>query len=98
MEELLELLKDPDVLGQLHEVIEVYKPPVYSLINEFVSIWKDFINSEYYDLNAAADRRAYYAYINAGFTEDQAMQLLLNHNLEVRNALNDFSAKINKRN
>lgn len=83
MEEALELLKDPEGIDALRKIIEVYKEPVYSVLGEFVSIWKDFINSEYYELTAASQRKMFRAYIDAGFSEDQAMMLLLNNHLEI---------------
>lgn len=95
MEEILELLKDPEAIGALHDIIEVYKEPIYSVLGEFVSIWKDFINSDYYDLTAASQSKMFEAYRDAGFSEDQAMMLLLNNHLEV--AQLSKSINVNKR-
>lgn len=98
MEEILELLKNPETLGALHNLIEVYKTPVYSLIGEIVNIWKDFIDSEYYNLNASSQKRMYDAYVNAGFSEEQAMMLLLNNNLETAKFVRQTSVKLNNSN
>lgn len=75
MDELIKLFADPE---QIHGLIEMYKPVVYSIIKEFVGIWKDLQNSEYYTLNAAGKKKAFDAYVAAGFSEDQAMVLILN--------------------
>ena len=75
MDDLIELLADP---GKLHTLIELYKPTAYSIIKEFVGIYKDLQNSEYYALNATGKRKAFDAYRAEGFSEDQAMVLILN--------------------
>ena len=75
MDDLIEIFADTE---KLHTLIELYKPTVYSILKEFVNILKDLHNSEYYTLNATGKRKAFDAYVAAGFSEDQAMVLILN--------------------
>ena len=93
LEMILEMLKDPELAPTVHETIDAYKKPVYRILGEFVDIWKDFQNSEYYSLTAAGKKKMFDAYIAAGFSEEQAMMLLLNDHLEAAAVISKLNAK-----
>ena len=62
----------------VHILIEKYKPIVYGVMNELLVILEDYANNKkIQEINATADRNKYNAYVSAGFTEDQAFDLLM---------------------
>ena len=84
MEALLKiLLKDPNsAIGIAQVYIEKYKPALYSICNEFLKVWSDYVsNDEHYELVAINKRKQYDAYMNVGFSSEQAMSLIINDNL-----------------
>lgn len=88
MEKILELLmKNPDMLvPTVKELINTYKPTVYGLLQELVEIYKDYSNNtEYPTIVAKTKKNMYDAYISVGFTEDQAMALMINDNIKLMN-------------
>ena len=101
IEEILGVLKDEDLVPMIHDLIEQCKPAVYSIISELADTWKDLENSDFYslyNLSASGSKKMFDAYINVGFTEEQAMMLLLNRNLELIRSMNKISTNTNKRN
>lgn len=57
---------------------EKFKPVLYTLGNEMLKVYKDIANNtEYSDTVAKARMNQYNSYIRVGFTEEQAMSLLL---------------------
>lgn len=90
MEAILKLLGEnpnmilPIIKGYLNE----YKPLVYGILQEFVEIYKDYSeNTEYPAIAAKVKKNMYDAYVNAGFTEDQAMALMINDNIQLMNGI-----------
>ena len=86
MELLLELLKqDPDTFMPIVKaLIEKYKPFVYSLAQEFVEVEKDMGNNKEYPAAVARVKKNMYdAYVEVGFTEDQALALMINDNIRL---------------
>lgn len=80
MDEILNLIKDnPEVVSALIKgSIEKYKPFIYEVGGVLLDIYKDFAaNTEIADTSALRYRNKYNAYVKQGFTEDQAMSLLL---------------------
>lgn len=106
MEKILELLmSNPElIVSTVREYIEKYKPVVYSLAQEIVNIYKDYSNNtEYPQIVAKTKKNLYNAYIEVGFSEDQALALMINDNLQLMKninsqkkslAINNKSAKI----
>lgn len=85
-EEILELLlKNPDLaVGVIHEVINKYKPIAYKLLQEIVEIYKDYSNNtEFPAVCAKVKKNIYDAYVEVGFTEDQALALMINDNIQL---------------
>lgn len=86
MEELLtKLLEDPAVLLEVAKTyVNKYKPVVYEAAQEFVNVYKDYSeNTEYPAIVAKVKKNMYDAYLNVGFTEDQALALMINDNLKL---------------
>jgi hypothetical protein len=79
------LSEDPEVLASvIKELIAKYKPTVYSLAQEVVEVYKDYSNNTEYPATVAKVKKNIYdAYVNVGFTEDQAMALMINDNIQL---------------
>ena len=66
------------------QVIDLYKPAVYGIL---LGVYKDYANNtEFQETKARVSKNAYDAYMNVGFTADQAMALLINDNLRLMEA------------
>ena len=96
MDELLSLLEQPEVLGGL---IDKYKPAVGSILMQMLNIWAEVVaDDKHYSLTAEGKWKQYQAYIKAGFSEDQAMELLLNNNSEFVKRVNTVTGAVNRSN
>lgn len=95
---IVEVMSDPD--GTVEEVggyIEKYKPIAYKALKYFVDIYDDYANNkEWFVLNAKVKKNMYDAYVEAGFTEDQAMALLLNDNIRLMENIKKASGNASK--
>lgn len=88
MEELLgSLLGSPQNISNL---FEQYKPIVYMVCKELFNIYKDLVdNDEYYDVCALGNWKRFSALLKVGFTEEQAMQIVVNEIKE----FNDYAKR-----
>ena len=96
MEKILELLaRNPEmIMPVVKEYIAKYKPLVYSLAQEFVEVYKGFSeNKEYPEIVAKTKKNMYDAYINAGFTEDQALAFMINDNIQLMKNIKQISSR-----
>lgn len=101
MEKILELLmENPDlIMPVVKEYINKYKPVVYELAQEVVEICKDYSNNtEYPAVVAKTKKNMYDAYVNVGFTEDQALALMINDNIQLMKNMKQISSSSNKSN
>ena len=79
--------------------IKKYKPTVYMAFNELVKVMNDFVNYEdYYKVVAENKRNMYDAYVKIGFSEDQAMALILNDNLQLMKSIQKIKTTANSKN
>lgn len=79
------------------QVIDLYKPAAYGILHELLGIYKDYANNtEFPETRAKALRNMYDAYVNVGFSADQAMALLINDNLQLMKAAKTSSKSIKK--
>lgn len=100
MDKMLELLmsKHEMLVPVIKEYINKYKPMVYDLVQEAVEVYKDYSNNtEYPAIVAKAKRNMYDAYISVGFTEDQALALMINDNIKLMKNVKQISSTTNKR-
>ena len=98
MDKIIELLlSNPNMAtSTIKELIAEYKPVVYGIAQELVDIYKDYSNNtEYPATIAKAKKNMYDAYVNIGFTEDQALALMINDNIQlmkkIKNSTNNIS-------
>ncbi len=100
MDKILELLMSkPEILVPvIKEYINKYKPMVYDLAQEAVEIYKDYSNNtEYPTVVAKTKKNMYDAYVSVGFTEDQALALMINDNIQLMKNIKQISSSTNKR-
>ena len=92
------LLENPEEAKQLIEgMVEKYKPLLYSVCNELFGIYKDFSNNLEYPATIAKVRRNQFnAYIETGFTEEQAMVLMINDIKMIADQFKNSTNSINK--
>ena len=99
MEQILRLLmENPETLtSAIKEYINKYKPVVYGLAQEVVEIYKDYSNNTEYPAVVAKTRKNMYdAYISVGFTEEQALALMINDNIQLMKNVKQISSSSNK--
>lgn len=99
---LEQMLENPEVAkAMFKEVVKQYKPLLYSVLGELFDVYKDYANNtEYFATAAQVRRNQFESLVNAGFTEDQAMALLID-NIErtkefLRNSSSVNASKSNK--
>lgn len=79
--------------------IKKYKPTVYMAFNELVKVMNDFVKyDDYYKVVAENKRNMYDAYVKIGFSEDQAMALILNDNLQLMKSIQKVKTTDNSKN
>lgn len=99
MEEMLKILLDnPDTLSAtIKKYIDKYKPMVYDIAGEVLNVYKDFSDNKEYPATVAKVRKNMYdAYIDAGFTEEQALALMLNDNLQLMKNMEKINSSASK--
>ncbi len=99
MDKILELLMSkPEMLDPIiKEYINKYKPMVYDLAQEVVEVYKDYSNNtEYPTIVAKTKKNMYDAYVSVGFTEDQALALMINDNIQLMKNIKQISNSVNK--
>lgn len=93
-DKILELfLTNPDeAVNMVIEMSKTYKPMLYKVLNEFLDMYKDYVNNTLIQTYTAKDRMNYYkALIDAGFSEDQAFTILVNEKSKSNNYSNGVS-------
>ena len=73
------MLENPEMIeSMIVESVEKYKPLIKCVVNEGIKLYREYVNmEELYGLRAASRFKMYQAYLEAGFTEEQAMSMLL---------------------
>lgn len=91
--------KDSSLNDMIMEYINKYKPTVYMVCKEMLEVMKDFVkNNDYYKVVAENKRNMYDAYVEVGFSEDQAMALVLNDNLQLMKSIQNAKTTTNSKN
>ena len=96
MEKILELLmENPEaIIDTVKEGINKYKPLAYELLHELLKIYEDYANNKEYPATVAkAKKNMFDAYVTVGFTEDQAIALMLNDNLKLEKNIKEFERR-----
>ena len=96
MEELITAFMESPESGftLVKTMVEKYKPMAYEIGNIVLDIYKDFSNNqEYFETVAKKKKNMFDAYIEAGFSEDQAFALIINDNIQRLNYLKKQSLK-----
>lgn len=103
METILRLLmENPENLGEVvKSYITEYKEPVCDVLKELMVIMKDYSeNTEYPAIQARTKKNMFDAYVSVGFTENQALALMINDNIRlmenIKKSSNRVSAKKDK--
>lgn len=79
-EQILELLlKNPELINEdiIAKAANKYKTPLYAIGKYILNIYKDLIQSEFYSVRAVDYKNWYDSLIAVGFTDSQAMAILL---------------------
>jgi len=99
---LYNLLENPDELkGMIKEQVDQFKPLVYMVGQELLEVYKDFSNNtEYFTAKAKVRKNQFDAYVEIGFTKEQAMVFLLtdidNMKKSISNVTNSVGSKSKK--
>ena len=95
MEELFNAIKEnPETIKTL---VELYKPVIYGIIDSLFGMYKDWTNNEeYFSTNAQFTWNRFKALKNWGFTDDQAMSIILNEDNKFLREISKSSASIAK--
>lgn len=92
-------LEDTSLDDIIKGYIKKYKPTVYMAFDELVKDMKDFVKyDDYYKVVAENKRNMYDAYVEIGFSEDQAMALILNDNLQLMKSVQKIKTTANSKN
>lgn len=86
MDKLLALfLTNPEAaMMAVKGYIGKYKPMVYELAKEVANVYTDYAGNKDVPLATATLRKNFFdAYVQVGFTEDQALALVLNDNIQL---------------
>lgn len=74
-ETLMSFLENPELIPQS---IDALRPAIYSAASAGFSVYKDLVDNDDYFLSVAKYyRKKYLALVQAGFSESEAMQILL---------------------
>lgn len=73
------MLGDTEMAAEtIENLVTQYKPIIYAVLREGFEGYKDLVNNdEYFTQRAQMRRKMYTAYIDAGFTKEQAMLFLV---------------------
>ena len=93
MEELLKLLTSyPE---SITGIVEQYKPVLYAVCGELFQMFKDLTNNDdYFATNAQYSWKTMSAYMDAGFSREEAFAMLMNKKETLQNSLQKSGASV----
>lgn len=75
--------------------IDKYKPIVYELVQEVEEVYKDYSNNvEHPAIVARTKKNMFDAYVDVGFSEDQALALIINDNIQLVKNMKQISSSM----
>ena len=88
---LLEMIGDPE---QLKELINGVKPALRVIGSEFLSLIMELNKQDaYFSACALHAKKTYDAYLEVGFSEEQAFNLMMKKFINMRNSLQNIKVK-----
>ena len=86
-------LGDPKMIQEvIQNTVNQYRPVVYTLLSELFSFYDDLANNdELFKTQALIKYNAYKAYIDIGFTKEQATLFLLDSDITRKKLLNQIA-------
>ena len=99
MNELLELiLSNPDLANTtVNTLFEKYKPLIYSVARQLLEVYEDFVNNdEFYSVAALANWKRFNSLTRVGFTEDQAMSIMMDDMKKLREVAKNSGVTVKK--
>lgn len=90
MEEILKaILNSPEGASALiTELVKQYKPVAYAVLSELFGVYKDWANNQdYFETEAKFTWNRFKALTDCGFTQDQAMSILLKEDKRFEQAI-----------
>ena len=90
------LIGDPEMLGEtIRNAVSKYKPTIYALLDELFTCYEDLSNNQrVFAAHAQMKWNAYAAYLDAGFTKEQAMLLLFDSDAAHRSIMKQIASVI----
>jgi len=85
---------DPEIMQEvIKNIIKQYKPIVYTILQELFEVYKDLANNEeVFKAQAQMKSNAFKAYMETGFSSEQAMLLLLDSDITRKKILHQIAS------
>ena len=95
LSKLLEAMIDPDSLPEtINEYTEKAKPLIRATGKAVLDIYEEVVsNDRYPKIRAMSAKKMYDAFVNVGFSDDQALALMINDNIQLMKNIKDSAAK-----
>jgi len=97
MNELLNnLMENPDELKEMiKEQVGQFKPLVYMVGQELLDVYKDYANNtEFFITKAKVRKNQFDAYVEVGFSPEQAMMFLLNDIENMKKSIKNVTSSV----
>ena len=99
MEEILKaILNSPEEANAIFaELVKQYKPVAYAVLGELFGVYKDWVNNQdYFGTEAKFTWNRFKALTNCGFTQDQAMAIILKEDRQFEQQIAKNTASVAK--
>jgi methylmalonyl-CoA mutase N-terminal domain/subunit len=98
LSKLLEVMIDPDSLPEtINEYTEKAKPLIRATGKAVLDIYEEVAsNDRYPKIRAMSAKKTYDAFVNVGFTDDQALALMINDNIQLMKNIKESGMRASK--